>query len=132
MIQTKRLIGEELSERVRKISIALYCEAAEYALSKGIVIADTKFEFGMDVHGQLLLIDEILTPDSSRYWKAAEVESGIAPSSLDKQPLRDWLEQYSEDGRHWNKLSPPPRLPQALVHSLRARYNEILSILIAD
>ena len=102
----KAVIGAELAFKVQTVSLTLYRAAAEYALTRGIIIADTKFEFGTDADGQLRLMDEVLTADSSRFWPADEYEEGKSPPSFDKQFVRDWLE-----AQHWNKAPPPPDLP---------------------
>ncbi len=106
------IVGADLAAKMRAIAIRLYSEAAAFALARGIVIADTKFEFGLDDAGTLTLMDEVLTPDSSRFWPAASVVEGSNPPSLDKQPVRDWLEQVKVDGAPWNKKPPPPPLPR--------------------
>lgn len=120
------IIGREMAERVRDISIALYKRAAEYALSKGIIIADTKFEFGLDADGTLTLMDEVLTPDSSRYWPAESYAVGSNPPSYDKQFLRDWLEQATVDGKPWGKTAPAPQLPPDVIANTAAKYREAL------
>ena len=125
------MIGPELAARIRDISIRLYQRAAEIAATKGIIIADTKFEFGLDADGELVLMDEVLTPDSSRYWPADQWREGINPPSFDKQYLRDWLEQAEVDGRPWNKSAPPPRLPAEVVERTAAKYREALEHLLA-
>ena len=117
-----KLVGRELAERVRDVSIRLYTEAAEYARGRGILIADTKFEFGLDEHGTLTVMDEVLTPDSSRYWPADAWREGANPPSMDKQPLRDWLETAQLDGQPWNKRAPAPPVPPELLQALRAQY----------
>ena len=117
-------LGAELAGRVRDIAIRLYTEAAEFALGKGIVIADTKFEFGLDAEGSLTLMDEVLTPDSSRYWPLSTYAEGANPPSFDKQFLRDWLEAASVDGRPWSKRPPAPALPAAVLEETSARYRE--------
>jgi phosphoribosylaminoimidazole-succinocarboxamide synthase len=125
--QAATLIGHEMAERVRAISIRLYSEAAAYALTKGIVIADTKFEFGLDEHGTLTLMDEVLTPDSSRYWPVESWGEGGNPPSYDKQFVRDWLEAARIDGRPWNKRAPAPPLPADVVDKTAAKYREALT-----
>lgn len=110
------LIGRELAEEVRRISLAAYQRGAELAAQRGIIIADTKFELGM-IDGRIALCDEVLTPDSSRFWPADEWEPGTTPPSFDKQPLRDWLE-----GTGWGKTPPPPTLPDEVVGATRNRY----------
>jgi phosphoribosylaminoimidazole-succinocarboxamide synthase len=107
---------------VREVAIRLYTEAAAYALTRGIVIADTKFEFGLDEHGTLTLMDEVLTPDSSRFWPAEGWHEGQNPPSFDKQYLRDWLEQAQVDGRPWPKRAPAPPLPAEVVAATAERY----------
>ena len=121
------MIGPELAERVRAVSIALYSEAAAYALTKGIVIADTKFEFGLDANGTLTLMDEVLTPDSSRYWPLETYREGENPPSYDKQFVRDWLEAVRIDGAPWDKRAPAPVLPQAVIDKTAAKYREALT-----
>jgi len=115
------LVGRELAERVRDISIAIYKEAAEYALARGIIIADTKFEFGLDDDGRLVLIDEILTPDSSRFWPADSYEPGCSPPSFDKQFVRDYLETLD-----WDKTPPGPELPEEIAAKTAEKYQEAL------
>jgi phosphoribosylaminoimidazole-succinocarboxamide synthase len=129
--RTQALIGEDLALRVRELSLRLYREAAEFALAKGIIIADTKFEFGLDAAGTLTLMDEILTPDSSRFWPLQDHREGANPPSFDKQFLRDWLEAARVDGRPWNKKAPAPPLPPQVVRETAARYAEALRILTA-
>ncbi|MET0207793.1 MAG: phosphoribosylaminoimidazolesuccinocarboxamide synthase [Burkholderiaceae bacterium] len=118
------VIGRDLAERVRDLSIQLYQRAADIALTKGIIIADTKFEFGLDADGTLTLMDEVLTPDSSRYWPAEQYAVGSNPPSYDKQFLRDWLEQARVDGQPWGKTAPAPALPQEVVDNTAAKYRE--------
>lgn len=113
-----------LAERVRDVSIRLYSEAAEYAATRGIIIADTKFEFGTDSSGALVLIDEILTPDSSRFWPASDYRVGVSPPSFDKQFVRDWLETQP-----WNKKAPAPRLPADVLRKTTEKYKEALRLL---
>jgi phosphoribosylaminoimidazole-succinocarboxamide synthase len=125
--QAAALIGRDLAERVRAISIRLYSEAAAYALSKGIVIADTKFEFGLDQDGTLTLMDEVLTPDSSRYWPLETYREGENPPSYDKQFVRDWLEAVRVNGQPWNKRAPAPALPAEVVDKTAAKYREALT-----
>ncbi len=119
-------IGAPLAERIRSISIALYQAAAEFALTKGIIIADTKFEFGLDADGSLVLMDEVLTPDSSRFWPAETYAEGTNPPSYDKQFVRDWLETTLINGKPWAKVAPAPRLPDAVVEKTAAKYREAL------
>lgn len=118
------IIGLELAQAVREKSIALYSEAAAYAKTRGIIIADTKFEFGLDEHGTLTLMDEVLTPDSSRFWSADTYQVGTNPPSYDKQFIRDWLEQSG-----WNKQPPPPSIPQEILDKTVAKYREALHTL---
>jgi phosphoribosylaminoimidazole-succinocarboxamide synthase len=118
------MIGPSLAEKIRTISIALYETARDIAANKGIIIADTKFEFGLDPEGTLVLMDEVLTPDSSRYWPADTYKEGVNPPSFDKQFLRDWLETAQVQGRPWSKSPPAPRLPQSVIESTAAKYQE--------
>ncbi|MFN3297172.1 phosphoribosylaminoimidazolesuccinocarboxamide synthase [Caldimonas sp.] len=118
------IIGRDLAERVRAVSIELYRTAADYALSRGIIIADTKFEFGLDEHGTLTLMDEVLTPDSSRFWPVEGYAEGANPPSYDKQFVRDWLEQATVNGRPWNKQAPAPALPAEVIEKTAAKYRE--------
>jgi len=118
------MIGDELANRVRDVSIALYKRAAEYALTKGIIIADTKFEFGLDAQGTLTLMDEVLTPDSSRYWPVEGYAEGQNPPSFDKQFVRDWLESVRIDGKPWNKKAPAPAMPVEVGERTAAKYRE--------
>jgi phosphoribosylaminoimidazole-succinocarboxamide synthase len=124
------IIGRELAEQVRDISIRLYTTAAEHALTRGIIIADTKFEFGLDENDTLVLMDEVLTPDSSRYWPvehyAAALAAGENPPSFDKQYLRDWLEAVRIDGQPWGKVKPAPALPAEVIEHTAAKYREAL------
>jgi phosphoribosylaminoimidazole-succinocarboxamide synthase len=123
-------IGGDLAARIRDLSIRLYQTASDYAATRGIIIADTKFEFGLDADGTLTLMDEVLTPDSSRYWPAESYQEGINPPSFDKQYLRDWLETAQVDGRPWNKTPPAPRLPREVIEQTAAKYREALQRLI--
>ena len=120
--QVAELLGAELAERIRAVSIALYEAAARYAATRGILIADTKFEFGLDGDGVLTLMDEVLTADSSRFWPADEYRTGISPPSFDKQFVRDYLETLP-----WNKKAPPPPLPSAIVEKTAEKYREALT-----
>lgn len=113
------LLGKELAEKIAKVSLRLYQEAAEYALTKGIIIADTKFEFGLDASGELYLIDEVLTPDSSRFWPADQYQVGKNPPSFDKQYVRDWLESSG-----WDKKPPAPVLPDDVAAKTSEKYRE--------
>ena len=115
------IVGKPLAERVRALSIRLYREAADFAASRGILIADTKFEFGTDEQGNLVLIDEVLTADSSRFWPADQYAVGISPPSYDKQFVRDYLETLD-----WNKTPPGPRLPAEVIERTSAKYREAL------
>jgi len=124
--RTSTIVGADLAARVRDVSLGLYRAAAEHAGARGIVIADTKFEFGLDDAGTLTLMDEVLTPDSSRFWPAASVVVGQTPPSLDKQPVRDWLEQVTIGGEPWNKKPPPPPLPDDVVAATAERYRAAL------
>jgi phosphoribosylaminoimidazole-succinocarboxamide synthase len=125
--QTVEMIGPELAAQIRDVSIALYKAAAEMALKKGIIIADTKFEFGLDKAGKLVLMDEVLTPDSSRYWPAESYVVGQNPPSYDKQFLRDWLETAQVGGKPWDKTPPAPRLPKEVIEKTAAKYQEALT-----
>ena len=124
--RTVEMIGAQLAGRIRDVSIQLYERAAAIALKKGIIIADTKFEFGLDDAGQLVLMDEVLTPDSSRYWPAESYQEGSNPPSFDKQFLRDWLEQAQVDGRPWGKTAPAPKLPDEVIAQTAAKYREAM------
>ncbi len=117
--QAVALMGQAVAEQVRGVSIALYSRAAEYAKQRGIIIADTKFEFGLDKTGKLYLIDEILTPDSSRFWPADQYQVGISPPSFDKQFVRDYLETLD-----WDKTAPGPKLPAEIAAYCSAKYQE--------
>ncbi len=125
------LIGQDLAERVRQTALQLYTEAAAYALTRGIIIADTKFEFGLDEDGTLTLMDEILTPDSSRFWPLDTYHAGTNPPSYDKQFLRDWLEHVLVDAQPWNKQAPAPELPGCIVSKTREQYSTAISRLTA-
>jgi len=120
------LLGESMAEKVRDISLRLYREAADYALQRGIIIADTKFEFGCNADGELVLIDEVLTPDSSRFWPADTYKPGVSPQSFDKQYVRDYLETLG-----WNKTPPGPRLPESIINNTAAKYREAQDRLIS-
>lgn len=119
-------VGQEMAERIRDVTLKLYAEAARFAATKGIIIADTKFEFGLDDDGTLYLMDEVLTPDSSRFWPADGYRVGISPPSFDKQFVRDWLETQT-----WDKTPPAPRLPQDVLEKTAAKYREALDRLVA-
>ncbi|MES9855078.1 MAG: phosphoribosylaminoimidazolesuccinocarboxamide synthase [Sedimenticola sp.] len=122
--ETVELVGRELAEQVRDVSLKIYTECAAYAREKGIIIADTKFEFGTDEEGTLYLIDEVLTPDSSRFWPADQYRPGISPPSFDKQFVRDYLETLD-----WDKTPPGPELPEAVIAKTSEKYLEAESIL---
>jgi len=125
--KTVEMIGLDLATRIRDISIQLYKAACEIAIKKGIIIADTKFEFGLDTDGTLTLMDEVLTPDSSRFWPAESYQEGINPPSYDKQFVRDWLEQVRIDGKPWGKTPPAPRVPNEVIARTAAKYQEALT-----
>ena len=120
-------IGSSLAQQLRRTALALYAYAAEFALARGIIIADTKFEFGVDAHDRLILIDEALTPDSSRFWPVSSYRPGTSPPSFDKQPVRDYLETLD-----WNKRAPGPRLPADVIARTTANYLEALRRLAGD
>ena len=122
--EAEKIIGAEVAAKVRAVSIQLYTEAAAYAKTKGIIIADTKFEFGADDAGKLYLIDEMVTPDSSRFWPADEYRTGISPPSFDKQIVRDWLETQP-----WNKQHPAPKLPAEVLAKTSEMYRKALRLL---
>jgi phosphoribosylaminoimidazole-succinocarboxamide synthase len=124
--RVSELIGEALAVEVRDVSIRLYTSAAELALSKGLIIADTKFEFGLDPDGMLVLMDEVLTPDSSRYWPLDGYVEGSNPPSYDKQFVRDWLESVTVNGQPWDKRPPAPTLPEEVVAHTSERYREAM------
>ena len=126
------IIGPALAEQVRTLSIRLYCEAAAFALTRGIIIADTKFEFGLDDHGTLTLMDEILTPDSSRFWPLDTYQEGTNPASYDKQFLRDWLESVEVDGKPWDKRAPAPVMPREVVGRTGSKYESAILTLKED
>ena len=128
--RTVEMIGADLATRIRDISIRLYVAASEIAAKKGIIIADTKFEFGLDADGTLVLMDEVLTPDSSRYWPADSYAEGSNPPSFDKQFLRDWLETAQVGGKPWDKTPPAPRLPKDVIEKTAAKYREALERLL--
>ncbi len=128
--RTVQMIGPALAAQIRDTAIALYTRAAEIALAKGIIIADTKFEFGLDGDGRLVLMDEVLTPDSSRYWPADSYQEGSNPPSFDKQFLRDWLETAQVEGQPWPKTPPAPPLPQHVIEGTAAKYREAMERLV--
>ena len=119
--KTVEILGEDLANQVKAASLQLYKEAADYALERGIIIADTKFEFGLDENNQLVLIDEVLTPDSSRFWPADQYKPGSSPMSFDKQFVRDYLETLD-----WNKTAPGPELPDDIISKTAEKYREAL------
>jgi phosphoribosylaminoimidazole-succinocarboxamide synthase len=116
------LLGRDMAEKVKQATIAIYKDCAAYALTRGIIIADTKFEFGLDKQGTLTLIDEVLTPDSSRFWPADQYQPGANPPSFDKQYVRDWLEASG-----WNKKAPAPKLPPEVIAKTAEKYREALT-----
>jgi len=122
--KAEKIVGPGMAAKVRAVSIQLYSEAAAYAKTRGVIIADTKFEFGIDGAGRLHLIDEILTPDSSRFWPAAEYRTGVSPPSFDKQIVRNWLETQP-----WNKKHPAPKLPAEVLQKTSEKYQEVLRLL---
>lgn len=115
------LYGADIAEKIRSATLELYRRASEYAATKGIIIADTKFEFGIDAEGNVRLMDEVLTPDSSRFWPAESYEVGMSPPSFDKQFIRDWLETQP-----WNKTAPAPRAPDEIIEKTADKYREAL------
>jgi phosphoribosylaminoimidazole-succinocarboxamide synthase len=121
MSELEKLIGKDLAGQVAGVSLRLYAEASDYAKSRGIIIADTKFEFGLDGSGRLKLMDEVLTPDSSRFWPAESYRRGASPPSFDKQYVRDYLEAMS-----WNKRAPGPQLPTVVIERTSEKYREAL------
>ena len=124
MDEASELVGRELAERVRDVSLALFGFGAKHAAARGIIVADTKFEFGINAAGELVLIDEVLTPDSSRFWPAAEYQVGASPPSYDKQYVRDYLDAVS-----WNHQPPAPRLPEEVIARTAEKYNAALKVL---
>lgn len=122
----EEIIGADLAAQVRDLAVKLYTEAADYAATKGIIIADTKFEFGLDDEGTVHLIDEILTPDSSRFWPMASYQEGSSPPSFDKQFVRDWL-----NDQPWDKTAPAPHLPEEIAAKTAEKYAEALRLLTA-
>ena len=133
--QVVAVVGADLAEKIKRISIEIYQTAAAFALTKGIIIADTKFEFGLDEDGTLTLMDEVLTPDSSRYWPIEGYEAafaaGLNPPSYDKQFVRDWLEAVRINGKPWDKTPPAPRLPDEVIAKTAAKYQEAMTRLMA-
>ena len=128
--RTVEMVGADVAAQIRDIAIALYKAAAAIALEKGIIIADTKFEFGLDAAGRVVLMDEVLTPDSSRYWPAESYAVGSNPPSYDKQYLRDWLEGAKVKGKPWDKTAPAPRLPREVINKTAEKYREALTRLV--
>jgi phosphoribosylaminoimidazole-succinocarboxamide synthase len=122
--QAEKAVGADIAGQVREMAIKIYTQAAEFAATRGIIIADTKFEFGTDGAGKVYLIDEILTPDSSRFWPVSQYQTGMSPPSFDKQFVRDWLEKQP-----WNKKAPAPRLPADIIAKTEAKYREALRML---
>ena len=122
--ETEAIVGSALASQIKDVSLKIYQFAAEHALNCGIIIADTKFEFGLDEDNQLTLMDEVLTPDSSRFWSAADYQPGSSPKSYDKQIIRDYLETLD-----WNKTPPAPRLPDNILAKAAEKYHQIYSIL---
>jgi phosphoribosylaminoimidazole-succinocarboxamide synthase len=129
--EVEKRIGQESAAKIKEVSIRLYKEASIYAASKGIIIADTKFEFGLDENNSLVLMDEVLTADSSRFWPAVSYQVGSNPPSFDKQFVRDWLESARLDGQPWNKSAPAPKLPDDVIEKTAAKYREALETLTA-
>lgn len=124
MARTAALIGDSLAERVREIALALFRYGAEHAAARGIIVADTKFEFGINAAGELVLIDEVLTPDSSRFWPASEYRVGVSPPSYDKQFVRDYL-----DSVDWDHQPPAPQLPESVIARTAEKYRTALEVL---
>ncbi|QWD79555.1 phosphoribosylaminoimidazolesuccinocarboxamide synthase [Polynucleobacter sp. MWH-Spelu-300-X4] len=129
--EVEKKIGAELAKKIHDVSIRLYQEASEFAATKGIIIADTKFEFGLDEAGNLVLMDEVLTADSSRFWPASSYQVGSNPPSFDKQFVRDWLELAVVNGKPWDKSPPAPKLPADVIEKTAAKYREALETLTA-
>ncbi len=121
--QASKIVGAEHAAKLRDLTLRLYSRACEYAATRGIIIADTKFEFGLH-QGQIILCDEVLTPDSSRFWDASRYQVGSSPESYDKQIVRDWL-----DKQPWKKTPPPPNLPDEIVSRTAARYQQVIELL---
>ena len=133
--QVVKVVGPALAAQIKQLSLEIYRTAAAFALARGIIIADTKFEFGLDENGTLTLMDEVLTPDSSRYWPIEGYEqafvAGQNPPSYDKQFVRDWLEAVRLNGKPWDKTPPAPQLPQDVIARTAAKYQEALTRLTA-
>ena len=121
---TINILGEDIAHQVEQVSLALYRFAAEFALERGIIIADTKFEFGLDENNVLTLMDEVLTPDSSRFWSAKDYQVGESPQSFDKQIVRDYLETLD-----WNKAPPAPKLPKNIIEKTANKYQQVQQLL---
>ena len=121
-IETKNIVGEELATQIKKISLKLYDFASDHSIKRGIIIADTKFEFGLDSEGKLTLMDEVLTPDSSRFWPLQDYKPGLSPKSFDKQIIRDYLETLD-----WNKEPPAPIIPESIMAQTAQKYKAIQS-----
>ena len=128
--QTVAMVGADVAAQIRDYALKLYQAAAEIARAKGIIIADTKFEFGLDPEGRVVLMDEVLTPDSSRYWPLESYVVGENPPSYDKQFLRDWLEAARINGKPWDQSPPAPRLPKEVIEKTAAKYQEALTRLV--
>jgi len=128
--RVEQLVGSHLAAQVRDVSIRLYQRAAAYALTRGIIIADTKLEFGLDKDGTLTLMDEVLTPDSSRFWPVDQYVEGQNPPSFDKQIVRDWLDNAVSGAASWNKLKPAPNIPMTVVDETGARYRKVATALL--
>jgi phosphoribosylaminoimidazole-succinocarboxamide synthase len=122
LLRNARILGRDYAHKVRELALRLYSGAAAFARARGIIIADTKFEFGFDRNGEVVLIDEALTPDSSRFWPLEDYSVGISPPSFDKQFVRDYLETLD-----WNKQAPGPRLPPEIIEKTAAKYREALA-----
>ncbi|MDB4848059.1 phosphoribosylaminoimidazolesuccinocarboxamide synthase [Candidatus Pseudothioglobus singularis] len=122
--EVEGLIGADLAKEMKEVSLEIYSFASKLAIEKGIIIADTKFEFGLDSNDQLTLMDEVLTPDSSRFWSLSDYAPGVSPKSFDKQIIRDYLETLD-----WNKAPPAPEIPQKIMHQAANKYMDIQSIL---
>ena len=122
--EVEGLIGTDLAKKIKEVSLKIYSFASKLAIEKGIIIADTKFEFGLDSNNQLTLMDEVLTPDSSRFWSLSDYVPGVSPKSFDKQIIRDYLETLD-----WNKAPPAPEIPQKIMHQAANKYMDIQSIL---
>jgi len=121
---TVDILGEDLANQVKDLALAIYSHGVQHARERGIIIADTKFEFGLDENGKLYLIDEVLTPDSSRFWAIEDYQLGISPPSFDKQYLRDYLETLD-----WDKTAPGPKLPQEIIENTAAKYKSAYKII---